>query len=515
MSDLSVNDAIKGDAEHVNIPKLDLWAANGYRQDDVYDALLAATGLPRGTHINDLLKAWGSTSPAEEAWETILATSTFALWAEDPALVTFGDGNPVRSAPGVGSTHLANRGITANGFENDYQQQTFAVTDLSDNLAAGQDLTLIMRVGLDDWTPTADRTFLAHSTGSIGPKFQLNTSTGELEIHASNGGNIAQSTVATGFTDGRANLYWIKVEYRASDDRVQFFTSSDDTDDYTAVTWSQLGGDVALVGGYGGGLTPWVVGGNNGSAVTQNTPLDGACRQVAVLDGLHSGGSATVRLAQSFVGQTPRASAVTDGTYPGAITRFDICYGQSGLFQFTAAAQLDWIEASPNLGDRPAFRSDGTDDYWPSPTNWPATISQPMWILEVCWSAATGGNKSLWDNLSGIDRIRSYRNNSDSTQNLWAGTAYGGFTDTNLHCTLWYLDGASTAYRDKDGNTGSPSADPGVNGLSGLTFAAFRGGGSGWAAEDFGIVAWIPGANLTQQEAFDMHDVWRSHYGAV
>jgi hypothetical protein len=101
---------------------------------------------------------------------------------------------------------------------------------------------------LADWTPPSDAV-LASKYVTAGDQrgyiFRVISATGVLSLDLSSTGannvNVV-SSVAPSVLDG--NNLWVRVTWRASDGRVQFFTSND------GVFWTQLGSDqtIALAG---------------------------------------------------------------------------------------------------------------------------------------------------------------------------------------------------------------------------------------------------------------------------
>lgn len=118
---------------------------------------------------------------------------------------------------------------------------TRASTPDSAALSITSDIDVRVRVAPTDWTPAAEETFVAKwVSGQRSWLFSLFT-TGRLRLRLSSDGTSivsADSSVGSGFVD--ASTHWVRVTWRNSDDRVQFFTSED------GVTWSQLGTDKSL-----------------------------------------------------------------------------------------------------------------------------------------------------------------------------------------------------------------------------------------------------------------------------
>jgi hypothetical protein len=112
--------------------------------------------------------------------------------------------------------------------------------------SAALDLTteadIQVRIAFDDWTPAVlHRIIWKGTTGGSNHAYGFNLNTnGTLGWQiGSTAGVIAGSSVVTGFTDGSAA--WIRVTWRASDGRTQFFTAADSAT--VPSSWTQLGTD--------------------------------------------------------------------------------------------------------------------------------------------------------------------------------------------------------------------------------------------------------------------------------
>jgi hypothetical protein len=108
------------------------------------------------------------------------------------------------------------------------------------------DIEIVARLSMSDWTPSATQTVLGKWTATGGQRsymFQV-AATGPLSLSLSSDGtsagasSIASSTPNT-IPDGTAA--WVRVTYRTSDRRVQFFTAADQATEPSS--WTQLGTD--------------------------------------------------------------------------------------------------------------------------------------------------------------------------------------------------------------------------------------------------------------------------------
>ncbi len=118
------------------------------------------------------------------------------------------------------------------------------------------DIDLRCRVAPADWTPAAPSVLVAKAdiTGNYSYVLAL-TSTGALQIAWTTTGLFAGilsaiSTATVGAADGSTR--WVRATLDVNDGGgnrvVKFYTSTDDTHDHTAVTWTQLGATVTTVG---------------------------------------------------------------------------------------------------------------------------------------------------------------------------------------------------------------------------------------------------------------------------
>lgn len=146
---------------------------------------------------------------------------------------------------------------------------------------------LICRVYFDSVTPSA----IQYMMGSTGSRFgfALNTD-GKPRLTVDNNAGTtitASASAAVGFAAGA--WVWMKTSYSWTTGNAQFFTSTTDTDDPTAVVWTQLGTDVsATIAQINNTITQLVAGQRN---QTSTSPLSGGLRYAAwYLDGVLSTG---------------------------------------------------------------------------------------------------------------------------------------------------------------------------------------------------------------------------------
>lgn len=111
------------------------------------------------------------------------------------------------------------------------------------------DIDIRVRCTLDDWTPAAVQVLIAKEDANYG--YRLHVTTGGLLTFTWSDNNSTNraisSTAATGISDG--SLAWVRVTRASGTGTTKFYTSTTSTNDPTAVTWTQLGTDVASFAG--------------------------------------------------------------------------------------------------------------------------------------------------------------------------------------------------------------------------------------------------------------------------
>lgn len=126
-----------------------------------------------------------------------------------------------------------------------------ASTPDSANLSITDNLDLRIRVTMDNWSPIgagSEQTFIAKRAGGDEWQFRTHFSSGQLNFVWWDTGGVATSEIPFadhGFENG--STHWIRV--RRSGTSVNFWTSDDDTNDHTAVSWTPLGATQATPAG--------------------------------------------------------------------------------------------------------------------------------------------------------------------------------------------------------------------------------------------------------------------------
>jgi hypothetical protein len=252
-----------------------------------------ATAGAAGTHYGDLeADYWANVYGGGGADPGLTLLQSATLWLSASA-GTAGEQEAVNQ--GTGGTGLnARYGSTSGVDTNDPLLLTHTGTNYlylpgilgnfaSTPDAAALDLTgdveLVARVAALDWSPAANMRIIGKRSTALGGNYELSLdASGFLAwANAASGGVASVSTAAVSFTDGTAG--WVKVTYRNSDRRLQFFTAADSASEPGVFT--QLGTDVThlasgniadtntlCVGGIGSAFNPWS--GNIYRAIVRN-----------------------------------------------------------------------------------------------------------------------------------------------------------------------------------------------------------------------------------------------------
>jgi hypothetical protein len=122
----------------------------------------------------------------------------------------------------------------------------YASTPDANALDITGDIDIRVRVAMDDWTPAAlSETLIAKEASGTQRSFRfVLIQSGSIGLVLSSDGSAiasAFSSIATGLVDGTTQ--WVRVTWRASDGRVQFFLGGG----AATPSWVQLGTDQAIV----------------------------------------------------------------------------------------------------------------------------------------------------------------------------------------------------------------------------------------------------------------------------
>lgn len=272
------------------------------------------------------------------------------------------------------------------------------------------DIDLRARVAPTDWTPAGSSALVAKADLAGQFSYALGiTTAGKLQLAWSTTGALGtitavDSTVAVSASDG--DTRWVRatldVDDGAGNRVVKFYTSTDDTHDHAAVTWTQLGATVSTAGTtsiYAGSAVA-TVGLLSGGA----SMLTGKVYAAAILNGIAGtvvanpdftdGNRFTAGAASGIdaAGRTWTVSApatliaVTYDLFSGFVDTWPQEYGR-----FQAAAQLtatDGFKILSKIDIAGAYeevvRSDGPAGWWRLGDNTPTT--------DLCSDSSGGGH---------------------------------------------------------------------------------------------------------------------------
>jgi hypothetical protein len=146
---------------------------------------------------------------------------------------------------GVGMVRMGTAVLTTNVLSLPGVDGNFIATPDSPANSITSDIDMVMRVALADWTVQQEFANKFVSGGNRSWHWFV-LSGGAIGFVGSDDGSSTAfvSSPVTGFAPGSA--HWVRFTWRNSDNRAQFFTSDDDTNDPAAVTWTQLGTDQTM-----------------------------------------------------------------------------------------------------------------------------------------------------------------------------------------------------------------------------------------------------------------------------
>jgi len=436
-----------------------------------------------------------------------------SFWAEDPLWTNRpADGVAVDRWRNAGTLRTSGAHLTADGLVLPGVAGNYASTPDSNALDITGDITLVARVAMTDWTPSAAQVLNAKWTATSNQRsyrFDVNAN-GTMQLYTSADGaaNVSgTSTVAPTVTDG-ASL-WVAVSLNVNDgagNRVYTFWTSTD-----GVTWTQLGSTVTTAG--------------TTSIFNSTAPLEFG----SITTGTTSNLNGTVSVARIYSGSGfttsgPSGTLVLDAdfrTTPGA-TSFTAATGQpvTVLSTFSAnqsvgAAQPTYRGAVAILNNRPAVDFDGTDDRLEILTG--VSLAQPFSVVWVgSYDTVTGG--AILGPTSG-----SSSNRVGVIASLWvsrygaAAALTGGTTvvDTRYMARFFANDTSSViAVNGTTISTGSASSDS----LNQIILGAGRTAPSTYSEFHNGKTAFLgifPGDITTSPRWPDFKAWCRIHYNIV
>ena len=207
------------------------------------------------------------------------------------------------------------------------------------------DLDLRARVAFDEVSASVNYGIISKTDLSTNRSYEWRYQAGavgfSLEVGSSGSAvTLASGLVNTPYSNGEA--HWVRVTWRASDGRVQFFTAADQPS--TPSSWTQLGTDkTANVGSLFSGSAALFV----GSRVAATSPMAGRVYRAQVLNGI--GGSTVLDVD-------------CDALASGAATSFTATSGQTVTINRATSGRKSVAMPARSKGGRPCMLL-GTDDY--------------------------------------------------------------------------------------------------------------------------------------------------------
>ena len=134
------------------------------------------------------------------------------------------------------------------------------------------------------------------------------------------------------------------------------------------------------------------------------------------------------------------------------------------------------------LNGQPVVRIDAVDDYLQGAFTTGGAMAQPYTIFVVAQTSATGAaNHYLFDGDDGVNRAVIFNDGAfgGGDFSFYAGVVqHGGAEDANWHIWTAFFNGATSSLWN--GGVVEVAADPGANGMDGITVGAKNDGTSPW-----------------------------------
>lgn len=186
-----------------------------------------------------------------------------------------------------------------------------AFTPDSTNLSITDNLDLRIRVARDDWFRLDDETFISKRQGGDEWIFRTDEVTGRLQFVWWDTGGVATSETADAdvpFVNGQTG--WIRV--RRAGTAVNFWTSTTNTNDHTAVSWTALGTtQTTPSGSIRSTVSTFVTIGAAGTG--RNSPLYGFVHAAAVVDNVTTRADPRFDLATEWTVGEDAGDTASDG----------------------------------------------------------------------------------------------------------------------------------------------------------------------------------------------------------
>lgn len=225
-----------------------------------------------------------------------------------------------------------------------------ALTVPDENALDLQDIEIVFRVSMDDWTPAANTIVLGKGGAAATANYraQINT-TGVLLFSVGDGTTAYTATSGNpGFTDGQT--YWVKITRVASTGLCDFYWAGDSVSEPT--TWTTISTGVSS--GYTGTLT------TNSNAVG----FGGASGSSSVF-----AGRLYRLIIRSSVGGSTVLDIDCDAITSGSATSFTAATGQTVTISRATSGRKSVCVPARRLGGKPVMLL-GNDDYLEVQDTW-------------------------------------------------------------------------------------------------------------------------------------------------
>jgi hypothetical protein len=321
------------------------------------------------------------------------------------------------------------------------------VVSVPDEPFATSELEIVQRSAPVDRTPASTKAFLSKDAGGVQRSmfFGFNTVGRPLLGLTPDGVNFTNATADAAFPFADLVTGWVRVTWRASDGRTQFFWATDTGSNTEPAAWTQLGTDqTGLVGNIFNSTSQIEFGSQSPfgaspvfAGTIQYTSIRytiGGTRAIAV------DFSKADKLAPSFVCDTGQTVTINSAGDVGA----RIC-GARDAVQFTSGKMA--VYAAPVAGAPGYITYDGGNDFSRSAQT---ALAQPIVRITTSRQVTWTSGDYLYDGAAGANTAGLVQTTSTPQINLNAGSSVAGNTglavDTRGVVTE-VINGASSSLR--------------------------------------------------------------------
>lgn len=422
---------------------------------------------PRYPSRPPLSPRWGRTNPFMMGWNPYGMSSIAARYSLDGATgdsTYLLDGSSNVSLVADRSGNSATNCLPANGVSGN----NASTPDVAANRATTQ-VDLRVRLSAYDWTATSllDIFGKYDSAGNLRSYiFSRSATAGCISLFISSAGTASESaTSSTAVSFSNNQIGWIRVTWRASDQRVQFFIASDSGSNAEPSSWSQLGTNQTMSGAVASlfsSSTPLRVGGK----ADQTTNFPATYFYASIRKTIDSASpdqifdpSGVAKLATSFVSSTGETWTINTSGDTGA----RIC-GARDLVQMTASKR----PAFSVSGGRNIATFDGSNDYWKTAS---FTFTQPESFYLVASQTTWTGFDTLLDGDSAGGQSIEQDNGAGSPNLALRGGGAPVATNNELSLTTRAVitaifNGASSALRINKGTATTGTTSGSANAIT-------------------------------------------------